>query len=235
MVNADLFEAYLNMSLPKDIFFINSLKLPVNDSDSIDDLVAYSVIKKQVSGFSSNKDLMSLYLDNPLSSIESAILEKDVSLRDDFDSTLLKYKESNSYSGDHKRKLFEVQDKLEYFSLVHSFTGSNINFNSFKKQMYTDVYNKVHPNKEHIPYTLPPKQSMITVGGLLVGLSLFAGSYFFPKEKEIITTIDSSFYESSTPTPREKLNQFIVDRNYLSRFESEIFQDVVDKNISRGK
>jgi len=238
MISPDIFEAYLNISLPKDIAFLSSFKFPLkNNSTYLEGLAQYQTVKQRVDDFSSDDELIDIYSENPLNFIRSELLKKEVYLRESFDVSLSKIVKSvDDYSGSHPRKFEEVNSDLQFLSVVYAFTGSNVNFNKVKKSIYSTLNEKINStenssDKNSFKYFLLSKSPIknlvnaaILVGGIYLGHSLF------PKEKQVYTTIDKSIYENSAVSLERKLDQFVSDRNSLSIYESKIFQDLINEN-----
>lgn len=247
MYSPDVFEAYVNNSMPKDFHFISLVKFPkIDDPKSQEIFKEYYVLKKRLSEFSSDKNLINLYDENPLDSINSEILKKDMQLIYSLDSRLLDLKDDvEKYSGSSKRKVLDVTCEMEFLSSIYYFTGSNVSFDVVKKNINNSIISKVYGTKHNsfvdssnIKDKSSSKYSYSNLKFLarnvafigLLGFSMYLGSHFFSKEKEVYTTIDPYMYESKSISLQEKINQFVTDRNLLLNYESSLFQDVLDEN-----
>lgn len=233
MINPDLFESYLNLTLPKDLSFISSVNLPSNNkTKSLDVLAQYNVIKQRVRDFSSDSSLIQLYPQNPLDYINSEILKKDISLTQDINSRLEQIRASVSkYSGTNSRKVIEVESNLEFISLATAFVGSDVDIDSVKESIRLNLYSKLKNNKKNGSLNFNYKN--IIYGFLLVG-GMYIGHSFFPKEKRMYTTIDKSLYENPAVPLDKKLNQFVYDRNLLLKYEHDIVTNLVEEKNNRG-
>ena len=231
MSNPDLFESYVNMSLPKDISFVGSVKIPSSTkTSSLSDLLEYRIIKTRVNDFSSDQSLMGLYHNNPLDSINSEILKKDLDLRKELDSRILKLRNDvDAYSGSHPRKLSVVESELEFLSVVDNYVGSDIDFDSVKDSIRKKMYDRLASQKKPVKNILLSGYRNIAYAAVLLG-GLYLGHSLFPKEKRLYTTISKDIYEDASIPLDKKVKQFAYDRNLLLKYESELVQGLIDEN-----
>jgi hypothetical protein len=231
MVNPDLFESYLNLTFPKDLSLVGSVKFPTgNKTIDLKNLTNYYIVKQRVEDFSEDRPLMKLYAENPLHFIRSEILKKDMSLREELDSRLLSLENSvNDYSGAHPRKISEIYSNLEFLSLAYNYIGSNVDFESAKEIIKSKVHSKVNSNKKVSKIKHRFNYSTLLHSALLVG-GLYLGSTLFPQEKIIHTTINKKIYENTFLPLEKRVNQFVFDRNLLLKYESDLVQELVHEN-----
>lgn len=234
MVNPDLFESYLHLTLPKDLSFISGVNISgQNKSNVLSNLTQYSIIKQRVDDFYSDRDLMNLYSDDPLDYVNSEILKKDVLLSNQLDSRIKKLKDSvNNYSGNNSRKFVEVESELEFISLANSFIGSDVDVDLVKNKIRKKLYSsKKFSSNKFVNKNFNYRN--LVYGALLIG-GMYVGHSLFPKERRIYTTINKDVYENPSIPLDEKMNQFVYDRNLLLKYEYDLVQSLVDKHNSQS-